>query len=407
MGTLIKFELRKILGNRAGMVACMLMLLMLVGITFLDVFTTETYDLDGNVCSGLEAVEAYRAQQNSHAGVLTDERVASDLAIYDQAADLADTKAPEYKAMRSSQVYETYGYDFWKGTYAVLNDAYYVRLYEVMEDGNRPYEKSLKDGATKDLELAMQERLLNYHEYTDAEKDYWRNKASQVKWPMSYGYADGWKAAFNWSTFLGLAIATLCVAVSSTFAGEYQSGVAAVALPTRLGKRTLPWAKVVAALIFASAYWWVAVVLTLVPVLVLLGADGAELPFQIMGFSNPYPFSMLGATMRCYVLGYVVSLGMTGLTLLLSSQMRTSLPAAIVPMAVILLGVIGLFFTPVAKIAALTPLSTLNWSYGRPVSYAVGPLVLDLPTASVVLYVALLVVCAPLAMRSFRRHQVG
>ena len=94
MGSLIRFELRKILKNRAGMVACALALVMLMGITVLDVFTTETYDQSGKTCVGLEALDAYRARQESHAGKLDAARVAADLAIYDKASELAKGGEP-------------------------------------------------------------------------------------------------------------------------------------------------------------------------------------------------------------------------------------------------------------------------------------------------------------------------
>ena len=113
MGSLIRFELRKILSNRAGMVACALALVMLVGITVLDVFTTETYDQSGRTCAGLEALDAYRARQESHAGNLDAARVAADLTIYDRASELAKSEEPAYSSMSSEQVLDVYGFEFW------------------------------------------------------------------------------------------------------------------------------------------------------------------------------------------------------------------------------------------------------------------------------------------------------
>ena len=44
--------------------------------------------------------------------------------------------------------------------------------------------------------------------------------------------------------------------------------------------------------------------------------------------------------------------------------------------------------------------------YNALVSYPVGPLVIDLVGLLAVAYALVLVVCAPLAARAFRRHQV-
>lgn len=137
------------------------------------------------------------------------------------------------------------------------------------------------------------------------------------------------------------------------------------------------------------------------------GPDGWGLPLQIADFSNPYAFTMGGAFLRALLLGYLISLGMTALTLLLSARLRSAMPVAVIPMAVVFLGMFAMFITPLVKLAVLTPLSGMNWSFRNMVSYALGPVVMDLPTALAVLYGAMLVALTPLAMRAFRRHQVA
>ncbi len=56
----------------------------------------------------------------------------------------------------------------------------------------------------------------------------------------------------------------------------------------------------------------------------------------------------------------------------------------------------------------LFPINALNDQvlYNALVSYPVGPLVVDLVGLLAVAYALVLVVCAPLAARAFRRHQV-
>jgi len=404
---LIRFELKKIVGNRAGMLACAFALLIIVGITILDAVTTQTYDLDGKTCSGLAGLDAYREKQESHAGTLDADRVAEDMAVYDRAEELAESEEPTYSDMSSEQILETYGLEFWRSSYAVLHDTYYTRLRSVMLLDDEVYADDLQQACAAGIEEGLKDGLLGYYDYTPAEESFWLAKASRMSWPLEYGYADGWVSAFNWTTFLALPIVALCVALSGVFSGEYQSRAASVVLPTRLGKRELPVAKVVASLIFATVYWWLSVAVMLGAIFAFFGAEGASLPFQMMGYANPYPLTMAGATaLRC-ALGYVIAFGMAGFTLLLSSKMRSSMPAAVIPMAIVLLGFIGIFFTPAAKVAALTPLSSINWSFSRMASYAAGSLVLDLPSISTLLYAAMLVTLSPLAMRAFARHQVS
>ena len=406
MCDLIRFELKKILGNKAGMLACLFAIVIIVGITVLDTATTQTYDLNGQTCSGVAGLDAYREQQTSHAGELDAERVAADLAAYDRAVAMAKENDPDYSKLESEQIVEAYGLDFWRDTYAVLNDPYYKRLRSVMLVSEDNYASDLQQASAASLETTLNDGLLDYYGYSPSEKSFWLDKASQVSWPLVYGYADGWVTAFNWTSLLALAIVALCVALSGVFSGEYRSRAASVVLPTKLGKKALPVSKVVASLIFATLYWWIAVAVMLGTIFAFYGTDGANLPFQMMGFANPYPLTMAGATaLRC-VLGYAIALGMMGFTLLLSSKMRSSTPVVAITMAIVLIGLIGLFFTPTAKVAALTPINGINWSFSRAVSYAAGSHAIDLPTIITTLYAIVFIVCVPLAMRTFKRHQV-
>ena len=130
MGTLIKFELKKILGNRAGMVACALLLAMLVAVSAMAVGVRD-YDT-GEYVQGIRAQQALRAQAERHAGTLTDERVAADAAVYDRAVALWEQQ-PELADLGGWEVADdaaiTLGLDFWRETGAILTDDYYTVLF--------------------------------------------------------------------------------------------------------------------------------------------------------------------------------------------------------------------------------------------------------------------------------------
>ena len=168
----------------------------------------------------------------------------------------------------------------------------------------------------------------------------------------------------------------------------------------------LPLAKTTAALVFASTYYLLCVGSICGIYLAMLGPDGAGLPCQIFDFASPYPYSVGAVCGLCLLVGYVVCLGATAFTLLLSSKLRSVMPVAVVPLAVILLGILGKLITPLAKIADLTPMTGFNDMFSAMVSYAAGPIVFDLPSMLALLYGALLAACVPLSIRMFRRHQV-
>lgn len=407
MGTLIRFELKKILGNRAGMAACALVLAMLVAVAAANLLTMDSIDIEtGQWVHGVDAERAYRHMQESHAGTLDDDRIAVDVATFDSADRLSKETEGLYD-LSNDEIVERYGLPFWQETRGILEDGYYMEIVGTLESAS-PRATSLEDGARARIDASLENGFWGYHSYTDTETSYWRSLVDKVSWPMEWGYDGGWHYALTWRGFTGLAVVALCIALSGVFAGEYRDRTAAVVLPTRRGKRALPVAKAVAAFLFTTAYWLVLVTAIVAIHVGIYGSEGWGLPMQVtFGLDNPYPLTVGQAVMASYALGYVVALGMTALTLLLSSRMRSTMPVAVVPMAIVFLGIIGLFSTPLAKIALLTPFSGLSYAFDAMVSYAIGSIVIDLPMALAVLYLVMLIAFIPLAIRSFRRHQVA
>lgn len=407
MGMLIRFELRKILGNKAGMVSCALVLAMLLALTVLNYTTSVTRDFfTGEVVEGAEAQQSLRALQESHAGPLTDERVAADAATLDAANQLGED-TPGLHELDNQQIIDTYGLEFWQQTRAVAEDGYYMEVVGTLDSAS-PRATSLKDGAEARMEGALDQGFWGYFDYSDTEKAYWRSHADGISWPMEWGYVQGWHDVLQWKGFSGLAVIAICIALSGVFAGEYRDRTVAVVLPTRRGKRALPVAKVAASLIFTTAYWLLLAGLVVGQRVVLYGAEGWDLPLQVSrGLDNPYPLTMGQAVVLTYALGYLVVLGMSALALFISSRVRSTMPVAAITMAYVFMGVIGLFMTPAAKVALLTPFSGISYAYDHMVSYVAGPLVADLPTVLAVLYGVMFVALTPLAMRTFRRHQVA
>ena len=144
--------------------------------------------------------------------------------------------------------------------------------------------------------------------------------------------------------------------------------------------------------------------------LAFFGAEGGDLPVQVLGLGIPYDLTMAEATWTAVGLGYLMTLGLAGLTLLLSSKLRSQL--AIFAACAALIFLTGMIPSggsgALQHVLYLFPINALNDQvlYNALVSYPVGPLVVDLVGLLAVAYALVLVVCAPLAARAFRRHQV-
>ncbi|MDI9589777.1 MAG: ABC transporter [Acidobacteriota bacterium] len=409
MGTLIRYELKKILCNRAGMVACACAYLLLVGITVANILTAGIWDTQtGTYVTGMRAQEVIRHMEQGHAGVLDDARVAADMATYDEAQARWAADAERLGGMSGQQIIDEYGIEFWREVDRVRSDVYYLRLDSILTlDDKGARASSLQEGAETLTDHMLSGNYLGYFPYSDAEQGYWKAKAAQISWPLEYGYAGAWDTISSYLSFYGFVVLATCIALSGVFTGEYRDRTAAIVLPTLRGRQALPRAKVAASFAFATVYYWLSVASTAGIVLAALGPEGASLPYQVLDFQSPYPLTVGQVCGLVILLGWLVSLGCTAFTLLLSSRMRSTMPVAVVPLAIAFLGVFAELIVPLTKVAHLTPLNAFDDSFVAMASYAVGPLVLDLPSAAALLYGTLLLTCVPIATRSFTRHQVA
>lgn len=408
MATLIRFELKKILGNRAGMMACALALILITALSLGSFLTAGAWDVQsGEYVEGPDAWDAIQHTEQSHAGTLDDTRVAGDAATYEDAQARWAQDADHLGSLSAQQMIDQYGIEFWRGVDRVRSDAYYGRLESaVILDDKGTKALSLQEGAESFLTRELSGSYLGFFTYSEAERSYWKSKEAEINWPIEYGSALAWDEILSYIGFYALIAIASCIAVSGVFAGEYQGGAASIVLPTLRGKRSLPAAKVTASMLFATAYWWVSVAVGSGIFLMALGADGANLPYQIFDFVNPYPLTVGQVCVSLFLLGWVVTLGCVAFTLLLSSRLRSTMPVAVTPLAITFLGVFAKLIVPLAKVAHLTPMNALNDSFVALASYSLGSIVLDLPSAATLLYVCLLAVCMPLAMRFFKRHQM-
>lgn len=227
---------------------------------------------------------------------------------------------------------------------------------------------------------------------------------------MAYGYAGGWSDVLACLGFFAFAMVAVCIALTPVFSGEYQDRTDAVLLSSRYGRSKLVAAKIVAALAFATAYFALATLIIMGAALAFFGAEGGDLPVQVLSLSIPYDLTMAEATWTAVGIAYLMTLGLAGLTLLLSSKLRSQLAIFAACAALIFLtGMIPSGGNAVLLHALyLFPINGLNDQvlFNSLVSYPVGSFAIDLVGLLACVYALVLAACVPLAARAFRRHQV-
>ena len=351
---------------------------------------------------------------------MTVERVQDEVAAYKALAfskvDPADVAGLSDDAAYALMI-QAYDEDEFRAIY----DSYYAYLLSPWKVGAlEPYQVAaqLDDGAADGFYEAVAGKLQRTLDngmggtwtYSDAERAYWTEKQDGVGEPLAYGYAGGWSDVLACLGFFAFAMVAVCIALTPVFSGEYQDRTDAVLLSSRYGRSKLVAAKIVAALAFATAYFALATLIIMGIALAFFGAEGGDLPVQVLSLSIPYDLTMAEATWTAVGIAYLMTLGFAGLTLLLSSKLRSQLAIfATCAALVFLTGMIPSGGNAVLLHALyLFPINGLNDQvlFNSLVSYPVGSFAIDLAGLLACVYALVLAACVPLAARAFRRHQV-
>lgn len=417
MGSLIKFELKKIYTQRVTQVAVIAIAALMVWVTTFNI--SSQYALDPNAVGkefeGASAIAQQKENADALAGPITD-KAAMD-AIREWKAFMAgDEIAERYQWGGANMGTDAKVYwDF----YAPRTNYLSLIVGPWMQGFEMPVSVASRIDTTVTLDLYEQARQKVASElvggnqaftYSEAEQTFWKEKASGIQTPVEYGYAGGWLDFFDMSVFLIFALIVCAIACASVFNTEYREKTDAVLLSTKLGKSKLGTAKVVASVIVASVVYLVMLVVLLGIPLAFFGTEGAGLPLQLRELCNAYSLSLGAAVLVICVVGYLVMLGLLGVTLLLSSRMRSSMGILAIIAAIVIVPMMmsNLHNNVANHILFLFPYLALDANnFFDMVSYSLGPLVVEYPVALAIFYAALFIAGVVLSKRWFSKHQVA
>ena len=417
---LVRFELKKLLARRTSQVVAVGVLALLCVIMALNVVQTKTSSSTGEILGGTAAIAQQKARAEAHEGVLTVERVQEEVAAY-RALAFSKVDPAQVEGLSAEAAYAVMKEAYDEDEFRAIYDTYFSYLLSPwITGGLEQYQVAAQLGdedvagfygaVAAMLQRALDDGMGGTWAYSDAERAYWTEKQAAVGEPLSYGYAGGWGDVLACLGFLAFAMVAVCVVLTPVFAGEYQDRTDAVLLAARYGRSKLVAAKIVASLAFATAYYALATAVIVGVALAFFGAEGGDLPVQVLALGIPYDLTMAEAAWTAIGLGYLMTLGLAALTLLLSSKLRSQLAIFAVCAALVFLpGMIPSGgSSAILHALYLFPINALNDQvlYNSLVSYPLGPLVIDLVGLLAILYAVVLAVCAPLAARAFRRHQV-
>ena len=407
---LVRFEFLKILRKKSTLII-MAVSLLVTGFFFgLPILQFQTYNQDG-IIKGAEGI-AYEKEQYARFSVpLTEEYIQSTIREVQELF-----KNPENVGNDGNEQF-------------LIGDAYWNEIAPrekllnlIATTYGKPEEYSgynslpgldVTNGAS--FYPTMKERmgtLLNTpsRSLSQEQKEYWSSKADRVVTPLQYGYYEGWEVIISSFELLMFAILAVCIVIAPVFSGEYQAGTDAVILSGKYGKTKLITAKIAASFLFGTVAFVLHMVVACGIPFLAFGTDGWNLPIQIANTKIPYPYTFLQATLINIGIIYLVLLAMIGLTLFLSSKMKSPylvlmilVPVLFIPMFLAPNGTTGAY----NLILFLLPYRSTVPEFGKYISYQFGGFVFDALSMRAVLYSVLTVMMLPLARLVFKKHQVS
>ena len=261
MLSLIKFELKKMLTRRVAVAANAGAIVMLVAVMALNVMQARAEGNIGEILSGPEAIARRREVAEARAGDLTPERVAADIARYQEIA-YERLNPEELAEMSDAAAYEAVAEAYDEATRLELYDPYYITLLKPWAvRGLEPYQYAFRvtpemaldfyGALAASLQDSLDEGMGGEWVYSPAERVFWTEKEAGVAEPIGYGWSGGWDNILDCTAFLVFAIFAACVTVTPLFAFEYREGTDAVLLSSLNGRGRLVAAKLAAAALHA------------------------------------------------------------------------------------------------------------------------------------------------------------
>ena len=417
VGSLIKFELKKIVTQRVTQISIIAIAAFFAWVTTFNI--SSQYALDpnavGSELEGPSAIAQQREYADALAGPITDEAATDAIREWKTFMD-GDEIADEYRwsdATMGADAKKYWGFYAPRTKYLSLMVGPWMQGYEMPVS----VASRIDTGTTLDLYGHARQKIASelsggneVFSYSDAEQAFWMSKAEGVQTPTEYGYAGGWLDFFDLSAFLIFALILMPIACAGVFNREYREKTDAVLLSTRLGRSKLGLAKMLASIITASAIYLVMVAVLLGVPLAFFGFDGAGLPMQLRELCNTYDLSVGAAVLALCSVGYIVMLGLLGITLALSAKMRSSMGILAIIAAIVILPMMmsNLHNNVANHILFLFPFLALDANnFFDMVSYSIGAIVIEYPVVLAMLYGLLFIVGSLVAVRCFSKHQVA
>lgn len=407
---MIWYEWKRIWQSRLTQFAVIGCILFLLFCTWSNIRQIQTTDGEGNQVTSMAAVKALKETERI---TLDQETVTAIMQEYLDYTENPDTSSddPELQYL-SEKMYRTW-YLPNRGGLNLISGTYMQEGQGNVSD-RQLFEKNFGKDFYEARKERVQERLtyyVNQGSVTLSEADWWDEQDDKVG-EYTYGNYKVWEILISNLPWILFIMMIVCVGIAPVFAGEYQSKCDSLLLCMKHGKHRLILAKLTASFVYTSVLYWGIVLLYSAVLLIFVGTDGWDLPVQLIysGMPSSYALTTSQAYLLALLMGYVMTLGLGGLVLLLSALFKN--PYVVIVTAFLYLCV-PLFLSTNSggylwvHLLALLPEKISEFHFASYIAYSIGNIKMTLPMAAMIVNGLCAVVFSGLAYLFFRRHQVN
>lgn len=411
---MLYYELKKIWVKPGTKIGLLILAATLVLTCYFAIHGVSYVNENGEDEYGIEAIHKLKAAKKEWAGALTEEVIANVIAENNR---LNSTEMGRSEAVRDSNIVYGLKQGFYDIRWMLVRSFckfresdYYAPDSLVPEDARFFYGNRL---------LHLQEWLEEEEQnnlFTEAEEDFLirRYQALEAQAPFYYDYADGWNQLFEWAaTVIMLTMLTLNFVVAGIFSGEFSCKADSVFFASCHGRGKAVAAKLGAGLLFVTLIYFVMILLYSGIVLAVFGTDGAELLIQTshVGWKSFYLITNRQQYLLIVFGGYIGTLFILSLTMLVSAGTKSSVIAVTIPFILLFLPsfIGGSSLKTVNKILGILPdrLLDINQTSSMFCLYQIGGKVMGSLHVLPVLYGGLALLLIPAVYQVYRRSAAG
>lgn len=369
-------------------------------------------DSNGNQIYGMNAVEVLKENQKSI--TLDQKTVTAVMGQYLEYTNNPSTSSenPDLKYL-SEDVYRKW---------YLPNQDLILMISRSCQDRNRP-EETIKDIFARNLDrdfykarkASVDDTLdveVNKNVLTQSEVKWWNEQEKYIG-QLSFGYCQTWEQILSTSSLLLLIMMVVCIGIAPIFAGEYQTKSDSILLCMRYGRSRLIISKAVASILYSSVVYWGIILFYIGIYIITLGAEGWDVSIQSYRYLreiSSYNLTIGAASGILVLMGYAMTLGITGIVLLLSSLFKNAYGVIITVFLIIL---VPLFLSLASggymwqHILGILPGKISEFNFGSHMVYSLGGMTVTWPVAAVVINCGFAIIFTLMGCRFFSKHQVN